>query len=242
MQHYERMDPENQDILSITRLGHLERYKLATKLIPHHSVVLDAACGCGYGTEMLSRKSSLAIGIDRDPDSINLCKQKYKMNRSIDFLVSNVGELPFDDSFFDSVVGMEMIEHIENPERFASEAHRVLKHNGSLLISTPYGDNTLLPDGKPFSQYHVTEYTQKEIEEMLQDYGFDVVQTYGQYIILGTIMKLTDNKVEPISNVKAGGTQSLMEKIPFFAKVFSKHYPILKSTSKNMFYHAVRRN
>lgn len=80
------------------------------------------------------------------------------------------------------------------------------------------------------------------MEEMLQDNGFDVIQTYGQYIILGAIMKLTKNKVEPISNVKAGGAQSLMERIPFFAEIFSKHYSFLKSTSKNMFYHAVKRN
>ncbi len=241
MQHYERMDPQDKDILSITRLGHTERYKLATKLIKPNTIVLDAACGCGYGTEMLSRKVALAIGVDRNTDTISLCKERYKKNGNIDFLVADVGEIPFDDSYFDSVVGMEMIEHIEHPERFVSEAHRVLNHNGSLLISTPYGNNTLLPDGKPFSQYHIKEYTQREMEEMLQDFGFDVLQTYGQYILLGALMKLTNNRVEPISNVKAGGTQSLMEKIPFFAEIFSRHYPFLKSTSKNMFYHAVKR-
>lgn len=241
MQHYERMDPQDQDILSITRLGHIERYKLATQLITPNTVVLDAACGCGYGTEMLSKKTYLTIGIDRDADTIALCKERYKKNRNTDFLVANVGEIPFNDSYFDSVVGMEMIEHIEPSERFITEAHRVLTHNGSLLISTPYGDNTLLQDGKPFSQYHITEYTQREMEEMLQNSGFDILQTYGQYILLGSLMKLTNNKVKPISNVKAGGAQSLMEKIPFFAEIFSRHYSFLKSTSKNMFYHAVKR-
>lgn len=145
MQHYERIDPENKDILSITRLGHIERYT-ATKLIQPNSTVLDAACGCGYGTERLSRKADLAIRIDTDIDTIELCREKYKMNGNIDFLVSNVEEIPFNDLYFDSVVGMEMIEHIEHPERFVSEANRVLNHNGSLLISTPHGDNTLLSD------------------------------------------------------------------------------------------------
>ena len=75
---------------------------------------------------------------------------------------------------------------------------------------------------------------------MLFNSGFEIQQTYGQYIILGALMKLTRNKVKPVSNIKAGSVQSVMERIPFFAEVFSRHYPMLKSTSKNMFYYAVK--
>ena len=241
MQHYEREDIQEKDILSITRLGHIERYNLANKLIASGSVVLDAACGCGYGTEILSRKTSYVIGIDRNTDAIRLCQERYGEISNIKFLVADIRDLPFSGSSFDFVVGIEMIEHIHEPEKFVTESSRVLKPKGSLLVSTPYGDNTLLHDSKPFSQYHVKEYRQSEIEELLSDSGFEILQTYGQYIILGAIMRLINGRVKPISNVNAGGIQSIMEKMPFFAEVFSKHSPILKSTSKNMFYHAVKR-
>lgn len=234
MQYYEHIDPEDKDILPISRLGHIERYKLATKLITPGSTVLDAACGYGYGTEMLSKKASHAIGIDRD-GVINICKERYKTYQNLHFLVNDVRELGFKDSSIDSVVGMEMIEHIENPESFVNEANRVLKPNGSLLISTPNGNNTLLPDGTAYNPHHITEYTKNQMEEMLNNSGFDILQTYGQYILIGSLMKPSN-----FEKSMAKGAKSLLEKTPYFSEIFSKHYPILQTTSRNMFYHAVK--
>lgn len=44
---------------------------------------------------------------------------------------------PCDDELFDYVVSIEAIEHLENPWHVTREAHRVLKTNGQLFITTP---------------------------------------------------------------------------------------------------------
>jgi ubiquinone/menaquinone biosynthesis C-methylase UbiE len=239
MEHYERIDPEDKEVLSVTRLSHFERYNLAAKLLQPGSIALDAACGLGYGTDKLSRKASFAWGIDRNADAIELCRKRYG-NGKVDFVVSDVWNLPFADSSIDSVVGMEMIEHIEHPGKFLAEANRVLRSKGTLFISTPYGNNTILPDGSAFSHYHIKEYRRNEMESLLEDNGFKVKKVYGQYVILGSLMKLMNKKIAPVSNVNSGSTQSIMEKLPFFAEIFSRHYPVLKRTSKNMFYYSVK--
>lgn len=45
--------------------------------------------------------------------------------------------LPYDDSFFDMVVCVEGLEHIENPANAMREFARILKTEGTLIVSVP---------------------------------------------------------------------------------------------------------
>jgi SAM-dependent methyltransferase len=47
------------------------------------------------------------------------------------------GPLPYDDGCFDYVACLEGLEHVENYHHVLRECHRVLKKDGTLLISTP---------------------------------------------------------------------------------------------------------
>jgi SAM-dependent methyltransferase len=53
-------------------------------------------------------------------------------------LIQGTGEqLPFRDGAFDVVIGFDVLEHMPAPDRFLSEARRVLGSSGVLLIQTP---------------------------------------------------------------------------------------------------------
>jgi len=47
------------------------------------------------------------------------------------------GQLPYDDQTFDYVVCVEGLEHIENPANAIREFARILKENGTLVVSVP---------------------------------------------------------------------------------------------------------
>ena len=47
-------------------------------------------------------------------------------------------DLPFGDGSFDTVVMFQTLEHIPEPARALSEAHRVLRPGGVIVITTPF--------------------------------------------------------------------------------------------------------
>ncbi len=234
-EHFERVDIEDPDLLSITRLRHIERYKLASRFVQDQDVVLDIACGFGYGALELSKKAKMVVGVDSDYDSVAESNKKYE-HFGLYFINGTAENLPFDNGVFDKVVCIETIEHIEKVESFLESANKLLKSGGLLIVSTPHANNTLSRDGVPFSEFHIREFKPDEIENLLSQYGFKLHKTYGQYIILGSVMCLLGNRINPVSRVRAGRLQLIIEEMPLFAYVFSRHYPFLRNTAKNVFY------
>lgn len=53
------------------------------------------------------------------------------------FKQGDAQKMPYKDEMFDTVIAGELIEHLENPEKFLLESKRVLKDNGILIITTP---------------------------------------------------------------------------------------------------------
>ena len=100
-------------------------------------MVLDAACGTGYGTEILAKAGAKKVfGIDIDYKSIQYAENKFG-HSTIEFRQGDVANLPFPKETFDLVISFETIEHVTDDSRTISEFWRVLKKEGKLIISTP---------------------------------------------------------------------------------------------------------
>lgn len=72
----------------------------------------------------------LISAIDIDPSGYKVPQvkcQKADLNESI----------PFSDGKFGLMYALEVIEHLHNPKRLITEAHRVLNSSGVLVLSTP---------------------------------------------------------------------------------------------------------
>lgn len=61
----------------------------------------------------------------------------HKGNKFITCNIDQDGFMGMADESIDLIVALDFIEHILNPERFASECLRVLKPGGAVLINTP---------------------------------------------------------------------------------------------------------
>ncbi|TVP97406.1 MAG: class I SAM-dependent methyltransferase, partial [Roseinatronobacter sp.] len=53
-------------------------------------------------------------------------------------LVADAHALPFPDRSFDSVIAIEVFEHLYDPKLAASEIHRVLRSGGEAVVTVPF--------------------------------------------------------------------------------------------------------
>ncbi|MCB0471650.1 MAG: class I SAM-dependent methyltransferase [Flavobacteriaceae bacterium] len=158
----ERLDT---NILSASTVEHLHRYSVAQEFSTDKKV-LDIACGEGYGTNLISKKAELVIGVDNDTSTIKKAQIKYK-NKNSHFIHGDIKALPFENNYFDLIVCFETIEHVHNPNLAILEIERVLKPDGLLLISTPnklnYSDKTNYKN-----KFHIKEFYEEEFINLIK--------------------------------------------------------------------------
>ncbi len=154
---------------------HRSRYHFAVTEA-RGKVVLDVACGTGFGAPILRGGGARAvIGFDLSWDALVACAP----GDGTLFCNSDGTRLPVRDASFDMVTSFETIEHIPNYKDFLRELHRVLRPDGVLVMSTPNALHTKPVNGVPTNPYHVKEFTPAEFHELLSS-QFGSVDVYGQ--------------------------------------------------------------
>ena len=163
---------------------HLSRYRLASEYVKDKTVI-DAACGTGYGTVILSKAGAVDVkGVDISKEAVESAKYNYNNYKNIEFKVGDVTKLDVSNSSVEVFVSFETIEHINCGHDLIMEASRILKDDGIFIVSTPNRNATnpgLLFDEKPLNIYHSFEYSPLEFIGDLSS-EFDIVELYGQTV------------------------------------------------------------
>jgi SAM-dependent methyltransferase len=149
----------------------VERYRFAVSRLGSPALVLDAACGTGLGSTLLSGNAANVIGLDIDQGALTFAVQRYGTYRlPPSFCRGDLENLPLVSNSLDALVAFEAIEHLRHPNRFVAEAHRVLSRNGILIISTPAAEAEQFKD----NPFHLSIFTIEELTALLSPY-FEVV-------------------------------------------------------------------
>jgi SAM-dependent methyltransferase len=82
-------------------------------------------------------------------------------------------ELPFPDGSFASVLAVQSIEHVPDPERVLAEAKRVLEQRGTAMLVTPNRLTFARPD-EIVDPYHYVEYDQHQLRALCDHFFADV--------------------------------------------------------------------
>lgn len=149
---------------------HLARYRFAAHYGAQQgagAAVLDAGCGSGYGTAEFARSASV-VGVDISAEAVAHALRTFS-RPGVAFLQGSCEALPFADASFDLVAAFEVIEHLERWEQMLTEARRVLKPAGILLVSTP--NKTYYAEARGTAgpnPYHVREFEYREFAAVLQ--------------------------------------------------------------------------
>ena len=159
--------------------------------------------GCATGALILNLKNNgwQTTGVEISP-----CAVYARNERNLDVRSLVLEENNFTSCYFDVIHASHLIEHLNDPCAFLTEAHRILKKNGHLFISTPNisGFQARLFGGKWRSAIfdHLYLFSKHTLKKMLKDTGFkiEICRTWGGLaagITSGWLKKAADFLVKP---------------------------------------------
>lgn len=134
--------------------NHFERYQKAIDLldIKPSDTVIDASCGQGYGSYLLSKNARVAYGYDINEKHLEKAKQLYSKYTDNLFFDEYPDDLLY---LVDKIVCIETLEHVPKNEMmiFFKQLLGYLRRGGDMFITAPIGN-----DGpSEYNKYHLNE-------------------------------------------------------------------------------------
>lgn len=161
-------------------------YRLVRKniSISPKSRILDIGCSYGYFFRILKENNEIRepffVGLEYNVNSIMNAKH-HDINAS--FLCGDIFNLPVKKGRFNYIFMMEILEHLENPLLAIKNAYELLRNNGELIITVPYGR-------KDFCYDHINFWTEKSFKNLLKPFPNSSVKLINdRYTIIAKIHK-----------------------------------------------------
>lgn len=172
---------------SITEEG---RTLEAIKTMGHGAVLLDIGCGNGIFAKQALKIYKQVIGVD-----ISLRALTNISHRSFPVFQADLNNnfIPLKDNCVDSVVCLDVIEHVYDPYVLVYEVYRILKDGGEFIVTTPntrfvkhimhlllkgISPKTNL-DNEGYDGGHLHYFTFKDLRKILEECNFDIVKQKG---------------------------------------------------------------
>jgi len=172
----------------IPKIG--ERVEIATRYVKKCNRLLDVGCGEGDIAYFLKGKASKIYGIDNSKASLERANEKGIITKYSDL---NQGKIPFQDSYFDVITCLDVIEHIKDPINLIAEIRRVLKNGGHIILSAPnirFSNHlfklvirghfpTTSEDKSAYEGGHIHYFTFSDLRGILEKGGFRITLEKG---------------------------------------------------------------
>ncbi len=130
--------------------------------------VLNVGAGQGSFTRLLEEQGFDVVSSDLSPSAVEVLASRVRG----DVVLADMTRLPFADDSFDAVVAGEVLEHIENDRDALSEARRVLRLGGALLLSVPAHPEWFGASDRWAG--HVRRYTSDDLTRVIENAGLEL--------------------------------------------------------------------
>src|SRR5215813_10118474 len=166
--------------------------------------ILDVGCGTGANLQMLS-EFGVAEGVDVSTEALDFCRA-----RGLSRVRLGAAEtLPYEDSSFDLVTGLDVVEHLDDDVLGLREMRRVLRPRGRVLLFVPAF--MFLSGVQADISHHRRRYTVADLKARLAAAGLTVERaTYANLtfflpILTGRVlMRLTGFRPASENNLTIG--------------------------------------
>ena len=144
-------------------------------------MILDIACGGGAFSLKTAEKGCEVCGVDISENAIKSAKRLAEREKIMcEFEIGSAEDLPYPDGYFDKVVCSSSLEHFKDDIKALKEMHRVLKPNGSVVLTTDsftYPVRDELKEKHRAIAYVVNYYTRETLKKRFEIAGFEMNRT-----------------------------------------------------------------
>ena len=183
---------------------HVAAYALADRFLPAGRL-LDLGCGIGHSYHLLAPRET--VGVDISAEALQ--------DQDRETVVADMRDLPFEADQFSSVLSVQSLEHVPNPERVLAEVVRVLEPAGVAMFVTP-NRLTLGRADEIIDPYHFREFDHLELSSLCEQY-FAQVRVMG---LFGSprYMEIVIEERAKLDRLLAGDPLRLRRLVPIRAK------------------------
>ncbi|WP_263147278.1 methyltransferase domain-containing protein [Pseudomonas sp. RIT-PI-AD] len=152
--------------------------------------VLDIGCGDGPFAQFCAGRGAEVIFADIDAAKVAAVETLLRQSpaRAVLPLVTDADPLPLPDARVNKIIAMEVLEHVDDPQRFMAELVRVAKPGALFLLTVPdpLGESVqrdLAPPAYFEKPNHIRVFGRDEFERLVLDAGLVIERraAYGFY-------------------------------------------------------------
>ncbi len=164
-----------------------------TKYITKNDVVLDIGCGNGQNSIKAAKIAKRVVGLEISENQLQIARRSTDLEKieNVESKTGNLEEkLPFKDRTFDTILFLDVLEHLVKRDQALVEVSRVLKRNGTLLLGVPNSETSWkkLQRSVGINSFsdpdHKIEFSESSIKKLLEKHEFLITNFgYGKYDI-----------------------------------------------------------
>jgi ubiquinone/menaquinone biosynthesis C-methylase UbiE len=144
--------------------------------------VVDVGCGIGGACVFAADEGAEVIGVDIDPDMIELTKKRLQAETSSQRWQTHLSDsnpLPLDSGIATKVICQEVLEHVDDPAALLCEMSRIGKPSALYLLSVPdpvaeHVQKDLAPESYWRKPNHLRIFERETFDRLVEDAGLAI--------------------------------------------------------------------
>ncbi|MCP5110075.1 MAG: class I SAM-dependent methyltransferase [bacterium] len=166
---------------------HYQSLAISSLSIERRGGFLDVGCGTGWAVRAAAQQlgGGPCAGIDISPRMIQKASA-HEGSTKCDFRIADVHSIPFPDETFGSILCTCSFHHYAKPHDALVEIRRVLSNGGRFALVDSARDLSIpiwIQDRlrRHLEPSHVRYYTTRELRELLEGAGFEIIGKIRQF-------------------------------------------------------------
>lgn len=177
--------------------------------------ILEVGCGIGNFTQLLKQYGKV-WAIDIDNNYISQTKESVNGQVKVGIGDIEIGSYFFGSQKFDSIICLNVLEHINDDKKALENLYKLLKADGFLILLVP--SHQFLFGQIDKSIGHIRRYSKKDLEDHLKGIGFKLIKS-KRLNFLGGIGWFIEGKIFKKSRVEEGKVKIFNFFAPFFLNI-----------------------